>query len=150
MTWNCTNTIRALLTLACIATLVCGCSKEQPEPVTLSFDEAKSQALEVIAVREDWPLTPEDLCKAFWDARAKKDYEEMALLWPGSASYDWAAICKDDSDVTYVFGEASGDPIVVPYASQQDYEEQGTYNLKMHVEAFDAPDGARHFITSAN
>jgi hypothetical protein len=150
MTLNRTKTLRALLILASIATLVYGCSKESAEPATLSFEDAKSQALEVIAAREQWPATPEDLCRAFWDARAKKDYKEMAILWPGSASLDWPAICKDDPDVTYVFGTASGSPAEVPYASQQDYEEQGTYNLKMSVEAFDTPKGTRHFIASAN
>lgn len=150
MTQNRANTILTVCTLVGIVTLSFGCSKAPTKPTTLSFDDAKAQALEVIAAREEWPATPEDVCKAFWDARAKKDYKEMEILWPGSASYDWPSMCKDDPDVTYVFGAASDDLTEVPYATADYHREHGTYNLKIRIEAFDTPKGTRDFIVSGN
>ncbi len=74
-----------------------------------AFDEAQARAFEAIRLREQWPQSPEAVCKAFWDARAAKNYAEMEVLWPGSASFNWSETCRNEPNVTYVFGPAGAD-----------------------------------------
>jgi len=117
---------------------------------TLTFMEAKEAALEVIRGREVWPGSAVGVCEAYWAARGKKDYDEMAVLWPGLASLDMVEMCKDDGDVEYVFGEASADGIEVPYATKGYYDANKTYNLTMRLTVLYTEHGPRYFVVSGN
>ena len=89
------------------------------------------------------------MCKAFWSARATKDYQELKVLWPGSASFDWESLCRrDDTNVTCVFGPLDGHE--VPYASEEYYRQHGSYNLKMRLGSLDTAKGKRYYIISGN
>ena len=105
--------------------------------------------MQIIQSRALWPQSPEALCKAFWSARARKDYQELKILWPGSASFDWEALCRgDDTNVTYVFGPLDGHE--VPYASEEYYRQHGSYNLKMRLGSLETAKGKRYYIISGN
>jgi hypothetical protein len=114
------------------------------------FTEAKEAALAVIRGRAVWPETAVGVCEAFWAARGKKDYDEMAVLWPGLASLDLVEMCKNDVDAEYVFGEASADGIEVPYATKGYYDANKTYNFTMHLSVLYTEHGPRYFVVSAN
>jgi hypothetical protein len=114
------------------------------------FTEAKAAALEVIRGREVWPESAVGVCEAYWAARGKKDYDEMAVLWPGLASLDLVEMCKDDGDVQYVFGEVSADDTAVPYAAKGYYDANKTYNLTMRLTVLYTEHGPRYFVVSAN
>jgi hypothetical protein len=119
-----------------------------PSQAKPSFDEAWGAAVLTIASREDWPPSPEALCKAFWEARARKDYRELEVLWPGSASFGWEEICRKDSNVKYVFGAVKDDE--VPYTWEEYYREHGSYNMTMRLHSFETPKGLRYYIVSGN
>ncbi len=130
--------------LIAVGGLAVSCSKSKP-----SFEEAYGPALEIIKSRALWPQSPEAVCEAFWAARARKDYEELEVLWPGSASFDWEALCRaDDATVTYVFGPADG--LEVPYASEEYYRQHGSYNLKMRLGSLETLTGKRYYVVSGN
>jgi hypothetical protein len=114
------------------------------------FTEATEQALAVIKRRAVWPGSAVAVCEAYWAARGKKDYGEMAVLWPGIASLDLVEMCKDDSDVACVFGEPSADGTEVPYATKGYYEANKTYNMTMRLRALHTKHGPRYFVVSAN
>jgi hypothetical protein len=116
----------------------------------VSFDEAKEQATGVIRQREVWPESPVAVSEAFWIARADKDYAEMQVLWPGSASFNWPELCKSDANVEYVFGQATADGTQVPYAAKGDFEKNKTYNLTMRLSVLDTDRGPRYYIVSGN
>ena len=126
-----------------MSVLAVSCSKSKP-----SFAEAERTALQVIESRTSWPESPEALCKAFWAARANKDYRELEIFWPGSASSDWDKICAKDADVKYVFGTSKDDS--VPYASEEYYRTHGSYNLKMLLGSWETPRGKRYYVISGN
>jgi len=46
------------------------------------------KAMAIVDSREDWPATPRKLAEAYWKARNAKDFHEMGVLWPGSASWN--------------------------------------------------------------
>ena len=114
------------------------------------FDEAQSRAFATIRQREQWPESAEAVCKAFWEARATKNYTEMETLWPGSASFHWPEICKNDSNVAYVFGQAAENGITVPYAAKDHFDAQGAYNLTMRLGVLQTEKGGRYYIISGN
>jgi len=116
----------------------------------ISFDQAADQAREIIKQRTSWPESPVAVCKAFWTARADKDYDEMKILWPGSASFDWPEICKDDPKVEYVFGEARSDGTQVPYVAKEYFDKNHTYNLTMHLSRLNRETDLRYYIVSGN
>jgi len=121
-----------------------------PKKIAVSFNEAKEQAIEIINERTQWPESPVAVCGAFWIARANKDYSEMEILWPGSASLNWEEICSNDPKVEYVFGKASADGTRVPYASEDYYEKNRKYNLTMHMATLDTDKGLRYYVVSGN
>lgn len=121
-------------------------AEARPDP----FTAAKEQALDVIRERAVWPESPVAVCKAYWVARTRKDYAEMAVLWPGCASLDLAEMCKDDLDTQYVFAEASADGIEVPYATKGYYDANKRYNFTMHLSVLDTDHGPRHYVMSPN
>ena len=114
------------------------------------FDEAQSRAFAMIEQREQWPESAAAVCKAFWEARATKNYAEMEILWPGSASFDWPAICKNDSNVEYVFGRPAENGTTVPYAAKDHLDARGTYNLTMRLGVLQTEKGGRYYIISGN
>ena len=116
----------------------------------VSFDQAEDQAMAIIRQREVWPGSPVAVCEAFWLARANKDYAEMRVLWPGSASFDWPELCKSDQNVEYVFGQAAADGTQVPYAAKGYFEKNKTYNLTMRLSVLDTARGPRYYIVSGN
>lgn len=114
------------------------------------FAQARTQGLRQIEQRTEWPPSPKAVCEAFWDARARKDYVEMQILWPGTASWDWSETCKNDANAVYVFGEPSLDGMRVPYAEKTYFENHGTYNLAMHLQALETKKGTRYYVVSGN
>jgi hypothetical protein len=144
--------VRSILTLLAVA--ICGCKDDN------SFEAEFKKATAVIARRDTWPDSPEKVSAAFWEARSKKDYAEMHILWPGSASFDWPAICAKESDVKCVFGQAqmptsvrSGElpeEVWVPYAWQEHFHKQGSYNFRMILQALNTPKGKRWYVVSGN
>jgi beta-lactamase regulating signal transducer with metallopeptidase domain len=117
-----------------------------------TWDKAFTEATTVIQSKTNWPKTPQAVAQAFWDERAKKNYNEMKILWPGSGSWapGWDEICKDDSNIKYVFGQASKDGTEVPYASEEHFKKTGSYNLTMRMSSMAAKAGKRHYIWSGN
>jgi len=120
------------------------------QSVPVSFEEAQARAFEAIRQREQWPQSPEAICKAFWDARARKNYAEMEVLWPGSASFDWSKTCANEPNVAYVFGQAGADGTTVPYAAKDQFDARKTYNLTMRLHVLQTGKGPRCYIVSGN
>ena len=98
-----------------------------------AYDKAFERAISVIDGRESWP-EPRDLVVAYWQARTAKNYDEMAIYWPGSETWNRRIIEKEEP-VEYVFSKAqatkSEDYVIVPYASKSYYDEHGKYSLKL-------------------
>ena len=115
-----------------------------------TWQKAFYEAERIIRTRQTWPETPEALAKAFWKTRALKDYKEMEILWPGSGSWNWTEICKNDPAVNYVFGKARKDNPNVPYASEEYFAENQSYNLTMCISSLSTKKGKRYYITSGN
>jgi len=121
-----------------------------------SWDQARAEAIGIMNSRTSWPATPEILAKAFWRARAAKNYEEMEALWPGSGSWAWPAICQLDTPVNYVFGKAGkehpavGESVCVPYASEAYFRSNHAYNLNMLISSFATSQGQRFYIVSGS
>jgi len=128
--------------------LLASCTKQPAGKKT--WEEANTEAMKVITTRSEWPNSPEAVAKAFWEARAAKNYREMEILWPGSGSLDWAEICKNDSAVKYVFGKPSKNNDEVPYASEEYFNKNGSYNLTMKMSSLQTKKGRRYYIISGN
>jgi len=108
-------------------------------------------ALKEIDSREHWPEMPAEVAEAYWRARNAKDFQEMAVLWPGSGSWHEKALAAEEP-TEYVFDEgreAASGQYYVPYCSKQYYEENGRFNLKM-VLRNDRSEKGRWYITSGN
>jgi len=104
-----------------------------PEKEKNAYDEAFEKAIAEIDSRQNWP-EPRDLVVRYWQARNAKNFDEMAIFWPGSATWNRQALEKEEA-VEYVFGEVQaaeteGD-VVVPYASKSYYDKHGKFSLKM-------------------
>lgn len=116
-----------------------------------AYDKAFEKAIVEIDSRQAWP-EPRDLVVKYWQARNAKHFDEMAVLWPGSATWNRQALEKEEP-VEYVFGEAqptkSQDYIIVPYASKSYYEKHGEFSLKMVLSNRDS-DKKRYYIISGN
>jgi len=124
------------------------------EPDSITPDMfAEYKAMAIIDSREDWPAVPEEVAKAYWAARRAKQYDEMVMLWPDSAAIDWSEVCADERIHEYVFGEARKDGesqrVIVPYATRDRYERDGTYNMKMRLTNEGSSKG-RYYIVSGN
>jgi len=122
---------------------------EKEEEKTVS-DQTFEEEISAVDARGSWP-EPRDLVIAYWQARNAKNYEEMSVFWPGSAS--WNQSLEKEEPVEYVFGKAqpgkSEDIIIVPYASKTHFEEHGQYNLKMVLSKRGSSKG-RYYIVSGN
>ena len=102
--------------------------------------------------RESWP-EPRDLAIVYWEKRNAKEYNELAVLWPGSATWN-DRVLKDEEPEEYVFGKAQAaqdmkDTLIVPYASKHYFDKHGKYNLKMRLRNEKSAKG-RYYIFSGN
>jgi len=125
-------------------------AKIRKEGEKTSFEKHFEQAIAIVDSREHWP-EPRELVSRYWQARSAKDYDEMAILWPGSASWSHRHV-ENEKPVEYVFGEtrkAGDNRVIVPYAARSYYEEHGTYNLKMWLHNNRSTKG-RYYIFSGN
>ena len=116
------------------------------------WDRQFKKAIEAIERRAEWATTPEEVSELYWQARAAKNYDEMAVLWPASAL--WNHELKDEKPVKYVFGKAYESPeapeyMLVPYAAEGYYKQHGAYNLKM-ILTNKASTKGRYYIISGN
>jgi hypothetical protein len=152
------------LSACLVAVLVCagliGCGSDSAKGS--SFDAEFEKAAKVIAERDEWPASPEKAAEAFWQARYAKNYREMEILWPGSASIGWPEICAKDPQVKYVFGRArrllrddlphgATEISRVPYATQEYFTEHGQYNLEMVLHDLNTmTEGTRWYVVSGN
>ena len=124
-------------------------SPERFNSNTAKWRIAFEKAIAEIDRRDDYPETPEEVAKAYWEARNAKNFEEMAVLWPGSAR--WNESLKDEKPIQYVFGKArklDGRNIVVPYATSKELIEQNKC-LHMRLRNERSAKG-RYYITSGN
>jgi len=123
----------------------------RPEKDKTEFGKAFEEAINVVDKRKNWP-EPRDLAVAYWTARAAKNYDEMAILWPGSATWN-RQVLENEEPVEYVFGEAQTidmeGHIIVPYASKSYYEKNRKYSLKMRLTDRKSTKG-RYYIWSGN
>ena len=124
---------------------------QQNEKEKSKYEIVFQEAISKIDSRENWP-EPRELAIAYWKARTTKDYDTMAVFWPGSATWNRQAIENEDP-VEYVFGEVQMQQIkghvVVPYASKSYYNEHSKYNLKMRLSNEKSAKG-RFYIVSGN
>jgi len=123
---------------------------EQAEPsLRQSYDSIVEDTIATIDRQKDWP-EPRKLVESYWQARARKDYDLMALYWPGSALWNEKRL-RTETPVEYVFGDAviSTDGAYVPYASKAYYEQHGGYKLKMWLTDKMSAKG-RYYIISGN
>lgn len=125
---------------------------EKSEKEEMAYDKAFNEAIAIIDSRKDW-LEPRDLAIAYWEKRNAKDYNELAILWPGSATWNHQVL-KDEEPIEYVFGKAQAaedikDTLIVPYASKSYFEKHGKYNLKMQLSHEKSRKG-RYYIFSGN
>jgi hypothetical protein len=125
---------------------------EKSEKEETAYDKAFHEAIAIIDSRENWP-EPRELSIAYWEKRNAKEYEELAILWPGSATWNHRVL-KDEEPVEYVFGKAQAAEVediglIVPYASKNYYDKHGKYNLKMRLSNEKSGKG-RYYIVSGN
>ena len=125
---------------------------EKSEKAETAYDKAFNEAMAIIDSRENWP-EPRDLAIAYWEKRNAKEYDELAVLWPGSVTWN-ERVLKDEEPVEYVFGKARAaedmkDTLIVPYASKSHFEKHGEYNLKMRLKNEKSAKG-RFYIVSGN
>jgi len=122
-----------------------------PEDDKTTYQNTFKEAIAVIDSRENWP-EPRDLIIAYWQARTEKNYDEMAIYWPGSAKWNRPAFRREEP-IEYVFGEVQPGEIeghlIVPYASKNYFQKHGKYSLKMILSNEKSSKG-RYYIISGN
>jgi hypothetical protein len=123
----------------------------RPEKDKTAFGKAFEKAIIVIDNRKNWP-EPRNLAVAYWKARTAKNYDEMAIFWPGSATWNRQVI-ENEEPIEYIFGEAQAAEmegnIIVPYATKSYYEKNRKYSLKMRLTNRKNTKG-RYYIYSGN
>ena len=123
----------------------------RPEDDKTTYENSFEEATAAIDSREGWP-EPRDLVIAYWAKRNAKQHDELALFWPGSATWNRQAL-ENEKPVEYVFGEAQATELqgrlIVPYASKSYFDKHGTYGLKMRLSNEKSARG-RYYITSGN
>jgi hypothetical protein len=120
-----------------------------PEKEKTACDKASEEAIAAIDARENWP-EPRDLVMTYWEKRTAKEYDEMAVFWPGSATWNRQAL-ENEEPVEYIFGavqatESEG-RLIVPYASKSYFEKHGKYGLKMRLSNEKSSKGRYHIIS---
>ena len=115
------------------------------------FEKVFDKAIAIIDSRESWP-EPRDLVVAYWKARIAKNYDEMAIFWPGSPTWN-RQVLKNEEPIGYVFGEVQAAEIeghiIVPYTTKSYYGKHGKYSLKMRLSNVKSTKG-RYYIVSGN
>jgi len=123
----------------------------RPEDDKTTYENSFEEATAAIDSREGWP-EPRDLVIAYWQARTAKDYDEMAIYWPGSAKWNRPALRREEP-IEYVFGEVQPGEIeghlIVPYASKNYFQKHSKYSLKMILSNEKSSKG-RYYIISGN
>jgi hypothetical protein len=123
----------------------------EKEEERIAYEKAFKEAVSVIDSRKSWH-EPRELVISYWQHRNAKDYDEIAILWPGSSTWNRHALEKEEP-VEYVFGEVQKGSaeglVVVPYASKDYYEKHGKYSLKMRLSKEKSTKG-RYYIVSGN
>ena len=123
----------------------------EKEEEKTAYDKAFEEAISVVDTRESWPEA-HDLAIAYWQARTAKNYDEMAIYWPGSATWN-RKVLKKEEPVEYVFGEVQPAEIeghlIVPYASKNYFGKHCKYSLKMRLSNEKSSKG-RYYIVSGN
>ncbi len=123
----------------------------EKEEEKTAYDKAFKEAISVVDTRQSWPEA-HDLAIAYWQARTAKNYDKMAIYWPGSATWNQKALKKEEP-VEYVFGEVQPAEIeghlIVPYASKNYFAKHGKYSLKMRLSNEKSSKG-RYYIVSGN
>lgn len=116
-----------------------------------AYEEAFEKAITVVDNWVNWP-EPRDLVVAYWEDRNAKNYDKMAIFWPGSATWNRQAL-ENEEPVEYVFGDVQATEIeghiIVPYATKSFYEKHRKYSLKMRLENKKSNKG-RYYIVSGN
>lgn len=124
---------------------------ERSEDDKTTYENSFEEATAVIDSRENWP-EPRDLVVAYWQARTAKNYDEMAIYWPGSAKWNRSALRREEL-IEYVFGEVQPGEIeghlIIPYASKNYFQKHGKYSLKMILSNEKSSKG-RYYIISGN
>ncbi|MHC4636047.1 MAG: hypothetical protein ACYTBP_06000 [Planctomycetota bacterium] len=122
-----------------------------PEKDKTAYGKAFEKAINVIDNMENWP-EPRDLAVVYWKNRTAKNYDEMAILWPGSAIWNRQSLEKEEP-IEYVFGKVQTTGIeghiIVPYATKSYFEKNGKYNLKMRLSK-EKSAKRRYYIVSGN
>jgi len=123
-----------------------------------AFGEAFAKAITVIDNMGNWP-EPRDLVVEYWKDRNAKNYDKMAIFWPGSAIWNIQSLEKnelieyEEEPIEYVFGKAQATEIkghiIVPYAAKNYFEKNGKYNLKMRL-SNEKSAKERYYIVSGN
>jgi hypothetical protein len=125
--------------------------RKETEKEKTDYDKAFAEAISAVSARENWP-EPRDLAIAYWRARNAKKYDEMAMYWPGSATWNRRVVEKEEP-VEYVFGDVQPweveDHVIVPYASRSYYDKHGKYSLKMVLSNKNS-EKKRYYIVSGN
>ena len=123
----------------------------EKEEEKTAYDKAFEEAISVVDTRQSWPEA-HDLAIVYWQARTAKNYDKMAIYWPGSATWNRKALKKEEP-VEYVFGEVQPAEIeghlIVPYASKKYFGKHGKYSLKMRLSNEKSSKG-RYYIVSGN
>ena len=116
-----------------------------------AYDKAFDEAIAVIDNMENWP-EPRDLVVTYWKKRAAKNYDEMAVFWPGSAIWNKETLEKEEP-MEYVFGKVQTTEIeghiIVPYTAKSYFEKNGKYRLKMRL-SNEKSTRKRYYIVSGN
>ncbi len=115
-----------------------------------SYQQIVNEAIVKIDSSESWPQ-PRELTERYWQARNAKDYDKLAIFWPGSATWN-QRIIADEKPIEYVFGEpqkVDDQKVNVPYATKSYYKENDTYNLAMRLTNEKSEKG-RYYIISGN
>ena len=90
------------------------------EKENIEFEKAFEKAITIIDNQVNWP-EPRELVIKYWKARDAKNYDELAILWPGSATWN-RQVLENEEAIEYVFGEVqtteTKDQIFVPYATK--------------------------------
>jgi len=125
--------------------------RSEKEEEKKAYDKAFEEAILVIDAREDWP-EPHDLVMKYWQARNAKNYDDLAVFWPGSATWNRQALEKEEP-IEYVFDEAQSTEtqghIIVPYSTKNYFGKNGKYSLKMRLSNEKSSKG-RYYIISGN
>ena len=116
-----------------------------------AYDKAFDKAIAAVDNMENW-LEPRELVVKYWKDRDAKNYDKMAIFWPGSEIWNRQTLEKEEP-IEYVFGKIQATEIeghiTIPYAAKSYFEKNGKYNLKMRL-SNEKSAKKRYYIVSGN